>query len=464
MANLMLRPFKTLPQALLIFTVVCALTTRSEAQRQQTDFWSDPDFVERFIGTYSPRITVEPRLSPTDKTFLEEFSTLMQTNRQEARASLASKAAEEGSNATFHMILGNFAYQERNLPEAVRHYQAATRKHKDFLRAHENLGFLYFQLGNEAKAREHFTTAVKLGAVDKNIFGILGYLFFENEQFIASETSYRSALIYEVQNEAWEFGLAKSILFQRKYKDASGLFETLIEKNPQETEYWELQAEAYLGLGEKLHVASNYEVLRRMGSISAENLITLGDIYVENGFIEAALGVYKEAILARGRLNVEKPIEAAADLIDAGFYDAAAEVLTEINRSYGNSLDSKMAFVVRKLNAKIQAAGNNMSKSIVPLLESMVVENPLDGDVLIMLADYYAQGGNFEKAEFLYERAQNLRDFEAKAYYHHGKALVAVEQYREAVRALERAQDVQPLDHVEDYLVGVRNVYRAVRN
>jgi len=94
----------------------------------------------------------------------------------------------------------------------------------------------------------------------------------------------------------------------------------------------------------------------------------------------------------------------------------------------------------------------------------MVVENPLDGDVLIMLADFYAQGGNFEKAEFLYERAQNLRDFEAKAYFHHGKALVAVEEYREAVRALERAQDVKPQDHVEEYLLGVRNVYRAVRN
>ncbi len=462
----MLRLFKILPQALLILSIVSVLATSLDAQRQsrQTDFWSDPDFVERFIGTYSPRITVEPRLSPTDKTYMEEFTTLMQTNRQEARASLTAKAAEEGSNATFHLILGNFAYQERNLPEAVRHYQAAIRKHKDFLRAHENIAFLYFQLGNEEKAREHFTTAVKLGAVDKNIFGILGYLFFENEQFIASETSYRSALIYEVQNEDWEFGLAKSILFQRKYKDAAGLFENLIEKNPQVTEYWELQADAYLGLGEKLSAASNYEALRRMGAISPEDLITLGDIYVENGFIEAALGVYKEAILARGRLNVEKPIEAAANLIEAGFYDAASEVLTEINRGYGNSLDSKLAFVVRKLNAKIQAASGNMPDSIVPLLESMVLENPLDGDVLIMLADYYAQGGNFEKAEFLYERAQNLRNFEAKAYFHHGKALVAEEQYREAVRALERAQDVKPQDHVEDYLVGVRNVYRAVRN
>ena len=48
---------------------------------------------------------------------MEEFSTQMQTNRQEARASLAAMAAEEDSNATFHLILGNFAYQERNLQE-----------------------------------------------------------------------------------------------------------------------------------------------------------------------------------------------------------------------------------------------------------------------------------------------------------------------------------------------------------
>ena len=38
-----------------------------------------------------------------------------------------------------------------------------------------------------------------------------------------------------------------------------------------------------------------------------------------------------------------------------------------------------MAFVVRKLGGKTQAANDKMSDSIVSLLESMVVENPLDG-------------------------------------------------------------------------------------
>ena len=43
----------------------------------------------------------------------------------------------------------------------------------------------------------------------------------------------------------------------------------------------------------------------------------------ENNFIEAALGAYKDAIAQQGRLSVEKPLDAAATLIEAGFTDAA---------------------------------------------------------------------------------------------------------------------------------------------
>ena len=426
--------------------------------------WSNPDFVERFIGTYAPRAAVEPRTSQADRTYLdEELLPVIQSDKAAAQQMLISKTNEADSNAAFDLILANMYYQQGQLQQAVRSYEAAIKKHRDFLRAHENLGFLYFQLGNLEKTLEHFTIAVKLGAVDKNIFAILAYLFFENEQFIAAETSYRSALIYEVENEDWEYGLAKSILFQRKFQDAVGLFERLIERSPQQSEYWRLQADAFLGLEDNLSAASNYEVLRRMGAISAENLVTLGDIYVENGFIEAALGVYKEAIQKQGRLNVEKPITAAATLIEAGFYDAATEVLTEIDRTYGRSLDSKLSFEVRKLKAKIQAATGGATAAIIPTLEEMSAENPLDGDVLILLADYYSSSGNFEKAEFLYERAQSIPQYEARALFHHGKALVSKERYRDAVRSIERAQDLDPQDHVEDYLVGVRNVYRAVR-
>jgi len=437
----------------------------SYAQVPDANFWSDPEFLDRFLGTMSPRITVEPRLGPEDKTFLEEeFLPVILTDKVAAQAMLVEKTKNPDSNATYSMILANMYYQGGQLQQAVRSYEDAISKHKDFARAHENLGFLYFQLGNKEKTLEHFTSAVKLGAVDKNIYAILAYLFFEKEQFIAAETSYRSALIYEVENEDWEYGLAKSILFQRKFQDAAGLFDRLITGAPEQAEYWRLQADAYIGLDDMLSAASNYEVLRRMKKITAENLITLGDIYVEHGFIEASLSVYKEAIQQKGRLNVEKPIAAAATLIEAGFVDAASEVLAEIDKTYGGSLDSKLSFQVRKLKAKIQAESGQASADIIPVLEEMASQNPLDGDVLILLADYYSTAGNFEKAEFLYERAQNIGRFEDKALFHYGKALVAKEKYRDALRAIERAQDINPKDHVEEYLNGVRNVVRAVRN
>jgi hypothetical protein len=37
-------------------------------------------------------------------------------------------------------------------------------------------------------------------------------------------------------------------------------------------------------------------------------------------------------------------------------------------------------------------------------------------------------------------------------------------KYRESIRALERAQNIDPRDEVEEYLVAARNVYRAVAN
>lgn len=437
----------------------------TDAQVPESNPWNNPDFVDRFIGTYAPRITVEPRVSPADKTYIEEeLLTVLQTDRAAAKAMLVEKVQMPDTSASFDMILANMYYQDGQLQQAVQSYEGAIKKHKDFLRAHENIGFLYFQLGNLEKTLVHFTQAVKLGAVDKNIYAILAYLFFEKEQYIAAETSYRSALIYEVENEDWEYGLARSILHQRKFQDAVGLFDRLIEGAPEQAEYWRLQADAYMGLGDNLAAASNYEVLRRLGQISAENLVTLGDIYVENDFVEAALGAYKDAISKQGRLNVEKPLDAAATLIDAGFTDAANEVLSEIQKTYGNSLDSKQSFEVRKLQAKIQAGSGQATAAIIPTLEEMAAENPLDGEVLILLADYYSSSGNFEKGEFLYERAQSIGRYESKALYHYGKALMSHGKYREAIRALERAQNIDPRDEIEEYLVAARNVYRAVAN
>jgi len=431
-------------------------------QTPENDLWSNPDFVERFTYSYTPNLAIEPRLDGTQKEFLEELAVEMAKDRQKAISMLESTQRSANASPAFAVILGNLYYQNGDIQKAAAAYESAIKEQNTFRRAYENLGFLYFQMKQIDKARTTFTEAIKLGSEDKNIYAILGYLFFENGQFIASETSYRNALVYEANNLDWAFGLAKAVLLQGKLKDAIGLFDNLIATNPEEAEYWELQADAYLGLKQNLDAASNYEVLRRLGRIKADQLITLGDIYVDNGFIEPALQVYKEALRRKGTLSIDKPLSAANTLVAAGYFDEAEEVVKIIADTYGNSLDSKMKFEVQKLQAQILAAKGTSNSKVIALLEQMVAQNPLDGDILILLADYYAPN-NFEKAEFLYERAEEISAFEAKAYFHHGKALVEAGKYREALSTIQHSMDIYPQDNVEAYLVGVRNLYHAVR-
>jgi len=459
----MLNPVTHTKKALLVAGSISLLGLSTlVGQTPDEDYWSDQDFVERFTYSYTPNLAIEPRLDSSQKEFLEELAVEMSKDRQKAIGMLESKLRSEFASPAFSVILGNIYYQDGNLQKAAEAYEAAIKKQESFRRAYENLGFLYFQMGKTDKARDIFTKAIKLGSEDKNIYAILGYLFYENGQFIASETSYRNALVYEANNQDWAYGLAKAVLLQGKLKDAIGLFDNLIKSSPEEAEYWELQADAYLGLKQNLKAASNYEVLRRLGHIKADNLITLGDIYVENGFIEPALQVYKEALRRKGTLSIEKPIAAANTLVAAGYFDEAEEVVKIITENFAQSLDSKMKFEVQKLQAQILAAKGSSNSRVIALLEQMTAQNPLDGDILILLADYYAPN-NFEKAEFLYERAEEISSYEAKAYFHHGKALVDAGKYREALSKIQHSMDIYPVDNVEAYLIGVRNLYRAVR-
>ena len=149
----------------ILLGAVCAFGfSLADAQVPQSDPWNNPDFIDRFIGTYAPRITVEPRVSPTDKTYIEEeLLPVIQSDRAAAKTMLIEKAKTPDSNASFDMILANMYYQDGQLQQAVQSYENAIKKHKDFLRAHENIGFLYFQLGNLGKDARTFYPSSEAG-------------------------------------------------------------------------------------------------------------------------------------------------------------------------------------------------------------------------------------------------------------------------------------------------------------
>ena len=87
----------------------------------------------------------------------------------------------------------------------------------------------------------------------------------------------------------------------------------------------------------------------------------------------------------------------------------------------------------------------------------MVVErDPLDGNAMILLGRHHAtRPGEFEEAEFWFERAEALEDHRVEAMVAHAELLVEVAQYDRAIGLLKAAQALQPRPVVATYLAEI---------
>jgi tetratricopeptide (TPR) repeat protein len=105
-----------------------------------------------------------------------------------------------------------------------------------------------------------------------------------------------------------------------------------------------------------------------------------------------------------------------------------------------------------KLQAKLASARGQARDEQVVLLQRIVSLDPMDGDSLIMLGEHYAEEGKLEKAEFYFERAEGIDEFEAEASLKHAQALVRAERYKDALPLLKQAQELNPREDVAQYI------------
>ena len=96
-------------------------------------------------------------------------------------------------------------------------------------------------------------------------------------------------------------------------------------------------------------------------------------------------------------------------------------------------------------------------------LEQIIDRDPLDGESLLLLADYNGRNDEAEKAELFFQRAEQLDDFEVRAKVAHAQFLVHRSQYAKAVPLLKSAQAKRPRDSVQRYLDQVVKLSRLAK-
>lgn len=426
----------------------------------ELELWNDPEFRRRFAESYLAETEVEPLLTTAEREGLQEVLELISSEQMDAAAQLLEKSRNEASSAVLDFMLGNIHFQREEWEPAAAAYRVAVEKHPKFRRAWKNLGLIHVRRSEFEAAALALTRVIELGGGDAVTYGLLGFAHSSRGDDLSAESAYRMAALLDPDTLDWKMGLARSFFRQKRFAEAVALCGNLLEDQPERTDLWLLQANAFLGQGQPMRAAENYELVERLGRSTPESLTMLGDIYVNAGLQDLAVDAYLRAMDKAPDARPERAIRAAKALTAAGALDEAGRLLAGIERVHGARLEGAERKDLLRLRARLAVAagaGDEEARALAEIVEL----DPLDGEALILLGQHAFRAEDPEKAVFYYERAASIEAFEADAKVRHAQLLVQQRRFAEALPLLRRAQVLKPRDNIASYLEDVERAAQA---
>jgi len=426
--------------------------------------WRNPEFVERFLGSYGTLTNLEPTVNQSESEALQGVvAALQQNNQNGAIAQLSSFLQQRAGNdpapsAALDYTLGNLHLQAGNFGQAIRAYENAIRKFPNFLRAYKNLGLGHLQMQNYPSAREFLVKALELGDADGNTYGLLAYCYLNEGDPVSALEGYRVATLLKPDNKDWQLGRATSLLQTGQYEEAIANFRRLIEAEPNQSRYYSSLVNGYLGLRQPETAASIIEVVYRMGDADVRMLNLLGDIYLNMDSMPLAARSYLAALDADGSQNSERIFRTARALIARRGLEQAQDFLERAESEVDAEGEERLEFL--KVEAEL-ALAQGQNDRVVALLEEVLELDPFDAEATLLLGKQANDSGDAEQAAYYFERAAEFPEVAAAALIELARLRVAQKRYADAIDYLERSLNFDNREAVRRYLEAVRRVNDA---
>lgn len=443
---------------LILLLIGCTASVASPWPLEENS-WENPQFVQRFMGSYGVRSEVEPTISPEEKALFQEILPLVKTNPRQAIDRLRQESTTNAS-AAIDFTLGTLLLQEQQLAEARRSLERAIQKFPDFLRAHRNLALVEIQADNLKGARTHLLKVIELGEEDGQVYGLLGYTWLATGKPASALTAYNRALLLEPNSRDWQSGKAQALMDSGQNREAIAVLGEMIGDTPGDARLWQAQANAYLALDEPLSAARNLEIIRRLGTASDQSLALLGDIYLNEGLDTLAARTYLEALGRKRTLPPARALRAARSLVLNGNPAEASELLNAVQTTWKDRLSAEAKGTLSFLKARIALAEDD-AETAADYLESALETDPLNGEALLLSADLASNKGDYVRAELLLERALNLSGYRADALVQLAELQVRQQNFTQAADLLRQAQEFKPRADVARYLEQVERAART---
>ena len=443
----------------LLFTIFFSqIIGYAKTRNPMADLWADKEFQKEFTASYGTLAGFEPKLNEEDRGRLRDLINVIKSNPPKAIEKLVADIENE-KNAAFIFILANLYFQEGQIDEAEKYYKLAIEKYPIFRRAYKNLGLVNIQANDFKSAIIHLSKSMELGEVDGRAYGLLGYSYLTEENYYPAEAAYRQAILMQPEITDWKLGLARCLLEMGNYSDAVSTIETLIQEDTNNTDYWILQSNAYLGLDDTLKAVRNLEIVKRMGEADLQTLSLIGDIYMNNEMPDLALIAYLEAAELADNDDLDTLLKSAEVLTLTVNFSQAEQMIQKIRKNFSQSIDDESDLELLTYEAKI-ARANGKDQLAANLLSKIIERDLLNGEAIIELAKYYADQGKLAEAFTRFEQAQKIRKYERSALVAHAQVLVNQKSYDEALPLLNRALRLQSDRNLKDF---TDRVERAAR-
>jgi tetratricopeptide (TPR) repeat protein len=432
----------------------------SEWSQSALAIWNDPVFQRQFIAGYGVDSEIAPRITVEEVPILEKIRPLMAQDLPKAEEAL-KKQIKPKCSPIWYFMLGGVYFQQDKMAEALANYRKAVDELPRYRSAWRSLGLVYTRDGKYDDAISAFTKMIELGGGDAYSFGLLGFAYAAKQDYQAAEAAFRNALLLQPENAQWRLGLTRCVFKQQKFEDAVTLLEVLIGRNPEQADFWLLQAQAYLGMKQPLKAAEDLEAVDRLGKATVDSLYALGDIYVNESLMDLALRAYQRALNAEPNQPVARALRSAEALAARGALAQARQLATHLQTARGKQMAETDLRKLLKLQARLSMAEGGSSAEAASVLEDIVKLDPLDGEALLLLGQHYSRQNEPDRAIFYYERAESLEAFEVNAKIRHAQVLVGLRRYGEALPLLRRAQELRPREDVQRYLEQVERIAKT---
>lgn len=421
-----------------------------------------PEFNRQLEGLYGIHSAIEPKLEKKDLPLYQKVYPLLSEQPDQA-IQILNQAVDENSHPSFDFLLGLLTYQKGELQKAHQHFRTCLKKSPNFRRAIRLQSILAFRNSNYPKCLELTLKVIALGGGDAQTYGLLAYTHYTQGHLGSALQAYQMAKVFKPDLLDFKVGEAYCHLQLKNHHQAIGLFDELVSEHPEQSQLWLALANAHLALDQLKEAAVHLEIAKGFHRDHFELHHLLSQIYLKQAIPHLSL---KEILTPFNFQRELKPSEVKSILyilkhyLHLQWFEQAKQLTQHLKNKLPQDLPRTLVLSWKLAQANLKLQTNELD-GIQALLETILIEQPLNGTALILISKFYSKKSKPDQAIKYLKRAIHIDEVKKEAHLELGQIYTESRDLKNAIQIFEKLYQIQADQNLFDHIQQLKKVYKA---